>query len=243
MKTLIIGNWKMNPQAPAKAKLLFDSIKRGIKDVKNVEIVICPPFVYLTNLQQTTNNLQLGAQDCYWEEEGAFTGEVSPLMLKNLGVKYVIIGHSERRRHLNETDEIINKKLKAALKQKLKPILCIGEIEKERKAGKTLDVLKRQLKYDLKSVFNFKSNILNLTIAYEPVWAIGTGKACGISEAKEINLFIRKTVGNSPRIIYGGSVNSQNARSFILEAKFQGLLPGSASLNPQEFIGIIKNVG
>lgn len=243
MKTLIIGNWKMNPQAPAKAKLLFDSIKRGIKDVKNVEAVICPPFVYLANLQQTTNNLQLGAQDCYWEEEGAFTGEISPLMLKNLGVKYVIIGHSERRRYLNETDEIINKKLKAALKQKLKPILCIGEIEKERKAGKTLDVLKRQLKYDLKSIFNFKSNILNLTIAYEPVWAIGTGKACGISEAKEINLFIRKTVGNSPRIIYGGSVNSQNARSFILEAKFQGLLPGSASLNPQEFIGIIKNVG
>ena len=137
MKTLIIGNWKMNPQAPAKAKLLFNSIKRGIKDVKNVEAVICPPFVYLANLQQTTNNLQLGAQDCYWEEEGAFTGEVSPLMLKNLGVKYVIIGHSERRRYLNETDETVNKKLKVALKQKLKPILCIGETEKERKMGKT----------------------------------------------------------------------------------------------------------
>ncbi len=249
MKPLIVANWKMNPSTLKEAETLFNSVKKGIKDSKKVKVVICPPFVYLPLLSSIISHrpsVKFGSQDCFWENPptggGAFTGEVSSLMLKNLGVEYVIIGHSERRKYLNETDETVNKKLKAALKQKLKPVLCIGETEKERKAGRTFNVLKYQLRRDLKSIFNLKSKTLNLTVAYEPVWAIGTGKACGISEAKEVNLFIRKIIGSFSRIIYGGSVNSQNARSFILEAKFQGLLPGSASLNPKEFIGIIKNV-
>lgn len=247
MKPLIVANWKCNPTALEEAKQLFNSVVKGIKGITNVETVICPPFVYLPILgvsafAQGFGGLRLGSQDCFWEEKGAFTGEVSPKMLKDLGVEYVIIGHSERRRYFNETDEMINKKIKAALKQKLKPILCIGETEKERGEGKTKEILKRQLKLDLKNVSNFEFRISNLVLAYEPVWAIGTGKACGISEAKAANLFIRKTVGNSPRIIYGASVNSQNARSFILEAKFQGLLPGSVSLNPKEFVKLVKNI-
>ena len=234
MKILVVANWKMNPSTLAEAKLLFNSVKKGLKNVKNVEVVICPPFVYLPILK--TN----GAQDCFWQEKGPFTGEVSPAMLRDLRVKYVIIGHSERRA-LGETDQMINKKIKAAISAKLKPILCIGETEEERKKGKTNKVLKIQLEKNFKSILNLKSKILNLIVAYEPVWAIGTGRACGIPEAKEANLFIRKTIKNLP-LLYGGSVNSKNAANYIKEAGFQGLLVGGASLNANEFIEIVKNV-
>jgi triosephosphate isomerase len=242
MKILIVANWKCNPTTLAEAKLLFESVKRGIKNLKNVEVVICPPFIYLSNLltpkPYTLLYPKLGAQDCFWEEKGAFTGEISPLMLKNLGCEYIIIGHSERRK-LGETDEMINKKLKSALKAKLKPILCIGETLEERKKGKTFIVLKNQLK---KALINSSTHqLINLILAYEPVWAIGTGKPCGISEAKEANLFIKKIVKNIP-LLYGGSINSKIAKDYIQEANFQGLLVGSASLNPKEFIKIIKSV-
>jgi triosephosphate isomerase len=237
VKILIVANWKCNPAALKGAKLLFDSVKNGIKNVKNIEVVICPPFVYLANLGLTTYNLRLGAQDVFWEEKGAYTGEISPLMLKDLGLKYVILGHSERRA-LGETDEMVNKKLKAALKTKLKPILCVGETEKERKLGQTFRVLKIQLKKALNRLIAQSLN--RLLITYEPVWAIGTGKACGIKEAKPANLFIKKLVKNIP-ILYGGSVNSQNAKDYIEKAGFQGLLVGGASLNAQEFIKIIRN--
>jgi triosephosphate isomerase len=215
MKTLIVANWKMNPVSLAEAKKLFNTVKEGIKDVKNVEVVICPPFVYLSslNVRGETSNIKLGAQDCFWEEKGAFTGEVSPRQLKDLGVEYVIIGHSERRKYFNETDKIVNKKLKACLKEGIKPILCIEKLSQ------------------LKGV---KRNII---VAFEPVSAIGTGKAFGIEKAKSV----RKTIRNK-LVLYGGSVNSQNTKDYIEKAGFKGLLVGGASLKPKEFIKIVKSV-
>jgi triosephosphate isomerase len=258
MKPLIVANWKMNPQTLAEAKQLFNSIKKGLKNIKNAEVVICPPFVFLPFFK-SFQNLKLGAQDCFWQDynppttlppfgrapKGAFTGEISPIMLKDLGCQYVILGHSERRIHFGETDEIVNKKLKAAIKEKLKPILCIGETEKERKNGKTFQVLKRQLKEDLSHLTTQSLN--HLIIAYEPVWAIGTGNACQPKEAKEVVLFLRKFTQplfhstTLPLILYGGSVNSKNAADYIIIG-FDGLLVGGASLNPKEFVKIIKSI-
>ncbi|MGB9598846.1 MAG: triose-phosphate isomerase, partial [Minisyncoccales bacterium] len=187
---LIVANWKCNPTNLKKARKLFYSAKRGVKNIKNLEVVICPPFVWLSAFSfQLSANLKLGAQDCFWQE-GAFTGEVSARMLKDLGVDYVIVGHSERRKYFSETDEMINKKLKSALKAKLKPILCIGETEKERKRGKTSRVLKNQLKKALKNLTIGQFN--NLTIAYEPVWAIGTGNPCSPEDAKKALIFLKK---------------------------------------------------
>jgi len=231
MKPLIVANWKCNPVTLKEAKLLFNLVWKGTKNVRNVEVVICPPFLYIPNPKSQNSNIKLGAQDCFWEEKGAFTGEVSPPMLKNLGCKYVIVGHSERRRYFKETDEMINKKIKAALKNGLKPILCIEKISQIKKGIKWIT------KKDLKKII----------LAYEPVWAIGTGRACGIPEAKKVNLSIRKIFKDynppaTPYVLYGGSVNYQNARDFIKKAKFQGLLIGGASLDPKEFIAIVKNV-
>jgi triosephosphate isomerase len=208
-KIFIVANWKMNPQSFKKAKKLFDSIKRGIKN-NNVEVVICPPFIFLPLLK--TN----GAQDCFWEGRGAYTGEISPLMLKKLGVKYVIVGHSERRKYFKETNEMINKKLKAALKIGLNPILCVDKISQIPKGAK------------------------NLIIAYEPLFAIGTGKSCSWKKAKEMKNKIQKVLSKDVKILYGGSVNSQNASDYIEQAGFQGLLIGNASLDAKEFIKIWK---
>jgi len=219
MKPLIVANWKMNPQTLVEAKRLFNLVRKGTKNVRNVEMVICPPFVYLPLLKAN------GAQDCFWEQKGAFTGEVSPPMLKNLDCKYVIVGHSERRRYFEETDEMVNRKLKAAFKNGLRPILCIEKTSQIRKGIKGVS----------------KKELRNLILAYEPVWAIGTGRACGIPEAKKVNFSIRKILKRNV-LLYGGSVNSQNARDFIKKAKFQGLLIGGASLTPKEFIAIVKTV-
>jgi triosephosphate isomerase len=241
MKPLIVANWKCNPSNFKDAKRLFTSVTKAIKNLKNIEIVICPPFIYLPYLIELscyTLKPKVGAQDCFWEEKGAFTGEVSAKMLKNLGCDYVIVGHSERKKYFAETNEMVNKKLKAALKAKLKPILCIGETEKEREAGRTFKVLREQLKRALNRI-NIQS-LRDLIIAYEPVWAIGTGKPCRIKEAMEANFFIKKIVKKIP-ILYGGSVNSKNASNYIKESKFQGLLVGGASLNPKEFIKIVKS--
>lgn len=230
MRTLIVANWKCNPTTLAEAKRLFNSIKKGVKNAKEVEVVICPPFLYLSIINNQLSFIKLGGQDCFWEDppagRGAFTGEISPLMLKNLGCQYVIIGHSERRRYFGETDKMINKKLKAVLKNGLKPILCIEKISQIKKTLKDLSKKERE----------------KLILAYEPIWAIGTGKACGIPKAKKINHSIRKILGKKISLLYGGSVNSQNAKDFIVMAKFQGLLVGGASLNPKEFIKIVKNV-
>jgi triosephosphate isomerase len=248
MKSIIVANWKMNPQSLNEAKKLFNSVKNWIKRnsdiLQNVRIIICPPFVYLSNIalsnfQHQTSNISLGAQDLFWEEKGAFTGEISPRMLKNLGVEYVIVGHSERRKILGETDEMINKKLKAAIKAKLKPILCIGE--KRREVGsRKYEEIKNQLKKALKGIPNsFFQLPDSLIIAYEPVWAIGTGNPCKPEDAKEVLLFLRKIL-KFP-ILYGGSVKSKIAKDYI-EVAFDGLLVGGASLNPKEFIEIIKSV-
>ncbi len=250
MKPLIVANWKMNPQSLTEAKQLFNSLKKGIKNVKNVEVVICPPFLYLSQLQTTNYKPHLGAQDVFWEEKGAFTGEISPKMLKDSGCKYVIIGHSERRRYLKETDEMINKKLKVTLKRKLSPILCIGETRKERGQGKTQTILKNQLKKALSKISAFNIQNSKLAIAYEPVWAIGTGKACSPREAKKsldvikkvISKIYDKKLAKTIKILYGGSVNGKNAASYIFEANFQGLLVGGASLDPREFVILVKAV-
>jgi len=245
MKPLIIANWKMNPQSLAEAERLFNSVKKGIKNIKEIEIVICPPFIYIPTVQHSSiPTIKIGAQDCFWEGSGPFTGQISPLMLKNLGCQYVIIGHSARR-ELGETDEMINKKLRAAIKAKLKPILCVGETEKERKKDKTFKILREQLEKGLKGISLFKVYSLKFIVAYEPVWAIGTGNPCGPKEAKEVLLFLRKFVqplfhsNTRPLILYGGSVNSKNAKDYI-DIGFDGLLVGGASLNSEEFIKIVK---
>ena len=200
MKPLVVANWKMNPPTLVKAKRLFNSVKK-------LGAVTCVPFVYLSALRAN------GAQDVFYEKDGAFTGEISPLMLKNLGVKYVILGHSERRKWLKETDEIIKKKLKAALSSGLKPILCIDRISQ------------------------IPKKIQNFILAFEPLSAIGTGKPYSVGKAKKM----RKQIKH-PFVIYGGSVSAKNAIAYIKKAGFQGLLVGSASLNPRELTKIIKNL-
>ena len=226
MKPLIVANWKMNPLTLAEAKKLFDSVKKGIKNLRNSEVVICPPFVYLSNIQHLKSNIKLGAQDVFWETEGAYTGEISPLMLKNLGCHYVIIGHSERRKYQKETDEMLNKKLKAVLEAGFKAILCLDNIS--------------QIPSFLSGLI--KKELLNLTIAYEPLFAIGTGKPCSIEKAGKMRILIKKKLNKNTPILYGGSVNSQNAGNYIKDGGFQGLLIGGASLNAKEFVNIIKNV-
>lgn len=221
MRLLIVANWKCNPTTLQGAKLLFNSIKKGIEEIKNIEVVICPPFVYLSALKAN------GAQDVFWENKGSYTGEISPLMLKNSGVEYVIVGHSERRKYFKETDEIVNKKLKAAMSHGLKPILCIDNLA--------------QLKNSFKEIANCQLPIEQLIVAYEPLFAIGTGKACSPEKAEQMRLKIKRVVGNSP-VLYGGSVNSRNAKEYISQAGFQGLLVGGASLKPKEFIDLVRSL-
>ncbi len=215
MKSLIVANWKMNPASLKEAKNLFDSVKQGIRNTKKVEAVVCPPFIYLSALNKRgfASAINLGAQDCFWEESGAFTGEVSPRQLKDLGVKYVIIGHSERRKYFEETDEIVSRKLKACLKVGLRPILCVEKLS--------------QLK-------GIKKDII---VAFEPVSAIGTGEAFSVEKAKSA----RKAIKNN-FVLYGGSVSSKNAKDYIEKAGFKGLLIGGASLKGKEFIKIIKTI-
>lgn len=239
MKLLIVANWKMNPQTLAEARKIFNSVKRGIKNIKGVEVVFCPPFPYLSFIKS-------GAQNMFYEEKGAYTGEISPLMLKDLGIKYVILGHSERRKYFGETDQMINKKIKAAIKAGLRPIFCIGESLEERERTETTRIIESQIKEGLQKIT--RKEMRKMIIAYEPVWAIGTGIACDVREAQTMSLFIRKIIAqlygrivarNLP-ILYGGSVTSENAPGYIKEAKMNGLLVGGASLNPDEFIKIIK---
>lgn len=236
-KLLVIGNWKCNPTTSKQAEAFFDSIKQGIGDLQNTEVVICPPFIYLYDIGYPTSNIKFGAQDCFWEQSGAFTGEISPEMLKNLGCEYVILGHSERRQHLKEDDDMIAKKLKAALDAGLKPILCIGETKEQRKQNKAQEILKKQLKI-LKQIPN--SLIINnqLLLAYEPIWAIGTGNTCDVKDAQKVLSFLKT---QAQTIIYGGSVDSNNARDYI-DKGFDGLLVGNACLDSEEFIKIIDPV-
>jgi len=249
MKKLIIANWKMNPVFFKEARNLFLGIKK-LKNEKNTEVVVCPPFIFIQELKLLGAGLKTGAQNCFWEEKGAFTGEISFNMLKAMGVEYIILGHSERRKHFGETDGLINKKIKAVLEKGLNPILCVGETEKERKIGIAKKVIKNQLFKGLEGIKNWKFKIKNLSVAYEPVWAIGTGNPCMPKDAKEIFVFIQKNLKEKYgketvkkiRIIYGGSVNGENARGYIKESGMQGLLVGGASLSQKEFIKIVKNI-
>ncbi len=242
MKPLIAGNWKMNPNSAKEAKELFDEIKKGIKTAKS-EVVVCPPFVYLSQL----NGLSLGAQNDFYEEKGAYTGEISASMLKDLDIDYVILGHSERRKYFNETDEQINKKIKKSLGQGLKIIFCIGETAEERDAQKKSEVLEKQIKEGLKGVT--REEMKSINIAYEPVWAIGTGNNCSVDETMSSVLFIRKTISDlynreiadNTRILYGGSVKKDNSGSYIKDAGANGLLVGGASLNADDFVEIVKS--
>ncbi len=245
MKNLIIANWKMNPENAKEAKKLFDAVKKETRSrrqgTSGLEVVICPPFIYLYLLK----GLGLGAQNVFWEEKGAYTGEISAPMLKDLRVEYVIVGHSERRKYFGETDEIINKKLKKILAEGLTPILCVGENASEEPSS----VLGKQVTEGLRRVSNVNGQLSNVIIAYEPVWAIGTGNNCSVDKAQTALLLIKKIISqlytrelaNSIRILYGGSVNSQNSAPYIKEAGFNGLLVGGASLDPEEFIKIIKS--
>ena len=255
MKSLIIANWKCNPTTLKEAKEFFNSLKRRLKSNKKVEVVICPPFVYLPILMGASasarrrasfGGLAFGSQDCFWEEKGAFTGEISPRMLKDLGCQYVIIGHSERRKIIGESDEMVAKKLQALLTVNLRPILCVGETAEERKKEETFKVLEREIRQGLKKVP--KSQIEKVVIAYEPIWAIGSGNPCSSDEALTCALFIRKIISQiysrraakDIRILYGGSVDSRNAKYYLQEEGINGLLVGGASLRPREFVKIVK---
>ncbi len=250
MKPLVVANWKMNPTTLVEAKRLFDSVKKGIKKIKKVEVVVCPPLIYLSELRTQDSNFKVGAQNCFWEKEGAYTGEISAFMLKNIGCQYVIVGHSERRKYFNETDEIVSKKLKSVLDMELTPILCVGETKEERDQGKADKVLKKQIEIALNDVSKFKIQNSKFCIAYEPVWAIGSGKPCDVEEAQKAGLLIKKIISNlfnikiaeKIQILYGGSVNSKNAEGYIKEAGLDGLLIGGASLKPNEFVKILKSV-
>jgi triosephosphate isomerase len=247
-KKLIIANWKMNPPSLGEAKNIFEGIKNGIKGTK-AEVVICPPFVYLSELK----GLTLGAQDIFYEEKGAFTGEVSADMLKNIGVEYVIIGHSERRKYLGETDEVINEKIKKALEVGLKVIFCIGENVEQKEKAETQAVLKKQLTVALSGIPI--PAVEDFTIAYEPVWAISSGDPYKTKElpptesVKKTQDYIRGVLvdifgeGSSEnvRIIYGGSANAENVKNYLENSKVQGFLVGGASLNAEEFVKIVKS--
>ena len=240
MKYLIVGNWKLNPKTKKEAQSLFSFYEKNIKRKRNLEIVICPPFVYLPLLER--KKIKLGAQDAFWENEGPFTGEISPKMLKEFKVSYVILGHSERRRYFKEDDEMIGRKLKKVLKEKLKAILCLGE-----KKGEGKKTVERQLFKAIEGIS--KKEIKNLILAYEPVWAIGTGKFCQPQKARAISQFIReilskkygKKVSKEIKIIYGGSVDKKNA-IFYLKEGLDGLLIGGASLKKKEFLKIIEKI-
>ncbi len=232
MKNLIVANWKMNPSEKKQAEEIFNKIKSGIGSLKS-EVVVCPPFVYLPLL----NGITLGAQNIFYREGNAFTSGISGEMLKDLGVEYVIIGHSESRKYLKETDEVINIKIKEAIKFGFKIIFCIGETAEEKDGDKKNEVLERQIKTGLQGV----ENLDDINIAYEPVWAIGTGNNCSAEETKQTIEFIRGFVGANTRVLYGGSVKSENSGDYIKKAGSDGLLVGGASLNSEEFIKIVKS--
>ena len=246
-RVIIAGNWKMN-KTISEAISLVTLLKRSSYRQENIDMVVCPPFTALGEVSEALNgsNVMLGAQDVYWEAQGAYTGEISPLMLKDIGCKFVIVGHSERRNYFNETNEMVNKKAKAALAAGLYPIVCVGERLEEREGGKTFEVVRDHIENSLTGLDN--QQILNTVIAYEPVWAIGTGRTATPEQAQEVHSFIRrlleerydKDTGQAVRIQYGGSVKSDNIANLIVKEDIDGALVGGASLDAEKFIQIIK---
>lgn len=246
-KKLIAANWKMYKK-PEETKQFFRDFLPLVSGHERDEIVVCPPYVDLHAALESAKGaaIAIGAQDMYWKSEGAFTGEISPDMLIAVGCTHVIIGHSERRQYFCETDDTVNLKLKAALEHGLTPIACVGEVLEEREAGLTEDVLRRQCVRAFHAVSVRKA--ARLVIAYEPVWAIGTGKTATPQTASEAHMLIRSEAGKAfgqefadqLRILYGGSVKPENSRALMSEPEIDGALVGGASLDPKSFASIVK---
>ncbi|KAB3530183.1 triose-phosphate isomerase [Alkaliphilus serpentinus] len=245
-KPIIAGNWKMHKTIEEAIELV-----KGIKEEANktdVEVVACCPFTVLSEVKRTItgSRVKLGAQNLHWEEEGAYTGEISATMLRNIGVEYVIIGHSERRQYFHETDDTVNKKVLKAIEKELKPIMCVGETLEEREGDKTFEVVKTQTLGGLKDVS--AAAMKDIVIAYEPVWAIGTGKTASSEDANKVISYIREvikekyddTVSEMVRIQYGGSVKAANASEIMAESDIDGALVGGASLDAGSFVEIFN---
>ncbi len=244
---IIAGNWKCY-KTVAEAVALVRELRQGLMNIKGVEVVLCPSFVALAPVADLLKptGIGLGAQNMFWEDQGAYTGEVSPLMLKEL-CQYVILGHSERRQYFGETDEGVNRKVKAALRHGLKPIVCVGENLAENEAGRTAEVVERQLRAALRDIS--AEQVRSLVIAYEPVWAIGTGRpATGAGANAVIGQTVRgtlaelygKALAQEVRIQYGGSVNPKNIAEFMTQPDIDGALVGGASLKAADFVAIVQ---
>jgi len=247
-KKIIAGNWKLNKTC-VEAIELVTGLKRKLYNVSDIDIVVCPPYTALSEVYEVLqeSNMALGAQDLYWEDSGAFTGEISAPLLKDVGVKYVIIGHSERRQFFHETDETVNRKVKAALKWNLTPIVCVGETLAERESNRAFDIIRVQVEESLEGLT--PEELEKSVIAYEPVWAIGTGKNATPEQAQEVHKFIRSLLVNLSneevaagiRIQYGGSVKPENTAELMSQPDIDGALVGGASLKEDSFVKIIQN--
>lgn len=245
-KKIIAGNWKMNNDISATISLITE-LKKGITENTKATVIVCPPFTSLETTQTLLKDsiIKFGAQNMYYEDSGAFTGEISPLMLKSVGCEYVILGHSERRTIFQESDSLINKKIKTAIKHELKPIFCIGETLEQREKGITFEVCERQIKNGLEGIS--ESELSHLIIAYEPVWAIGTGKTATSEQAEEVHSFVRKLIEKmysknlAEKIViqYGGSVKPENAKELLSQPNIDGALVGGACLKADSFLKII----
>ena len=245
-KRLISANWKMHKTIGETEEFLRIFLK-SLSPKEDREVLLCPPFTSLQTASEILKNseVRLGAQNCHWEKKGAFTGEISPVMLKDLGCDYVIIGHSERRHIFGEEDEVINRKLISALEEGLRPILCVGEKIEDREAGMTEKVVETQLRLGLSRL---EDHIDSIDIAYEPVWAIGTGVPATPEDAVKVHRFINEVLDRlSPsrkretRVLYGGSVKPDNAGEFMKHEEIEGLLVGGASLDPESFAKIVES--
>jgi len=246
-KTIIAGNWKMYKTLREGQELVI-ALRRELYQIEDVDIVVCPPYTLLAYLADAleTSNILIGAQDVYWQDEGAFTGEVSPVMLKDIGCKFVIVGHSERRQYFGETNESVNNKIKAALKHNLTPIVCVGETLSQRESGQTFKVLQDHIENGLKDISD--TDIVRMVIAYEPVWAIGTGKNATPQQAQEAQKYIRdllrkmynNDIADTVRIQYGGSVKPENITELMSQPDVDGALVGGASLKIETFTEIVR---
>jgi len=245
-KTIIAGNWKMYKTIKDGQELAI-ALKRDLYKIENTDIVICPAYTLLAYLADDLedSNIAIGAQDIYWQEEGAFTGEVSAAMLKDAGCQYVIVGHSERRQFFGDTNETVNKKIRACLKHELTPIVCVGENLKERETGDTFKVIETQIRGSLAEII--AEDIVKTVIAYEPVWAIGTGKTASSDQAQEVHKYIRgllteiygQETAEEIRIQYGGSVKPENITELLGKPDVDGALVGGASLKADSFSSIV----
>ena len=248
-KPFVAGNWKMNTDKHSSAELASGIAEKSRDAAGNgVDVAVFPPFVYLQNVVSALSNssIAVGAQDVYFEHKGAFTGEISPEMIKDTGCSYVLCGHSERRHVIGETDELISKKVQAALSNGLLPVLCVGELIEERKAEKTEEVVERQIRKGFDGLSAEKASAL--TVAYEPVWAIGTGLTASPDQAQQVHSFIRNSIADiydqkladEIRIQYGGSVKPDNAKELLSQPDVDGALVGGASLKVDDFVAIIE---